>query len=290
MPLLFGIITDTRKNMRFSYLKAVWFFLILFALPVANSKEIIKNAIWCFTIPESAIDFSTDHLIDFQVTYLDAKSKKWKTVQKSKCGWNYQPDFSLQKCYQFVAPASLTAFEITFFFKQKSSKLLIDNIPDSIASYKLIGFRNFSLLEKNNQYKFSQLKEVFVSQTQNIGVYPLKSLSQEPTIETNQLSYLSQSPINIYIEAPDANQMLVLYGCGTPGTLYRIQQWLNGVWIEYQNNWNVKCPHEKFVVNRYIVGLTIQREGIFRVLFDLPSTNTTQIPSLVSNPFQVYSK
>lgn len=251
------------------------------------AKEKVCNSTWCFTLSKSSKVFAVQEIQDFNVRYLDKKTNKWKKVIQSMCGWGYQPDFSLERCYQFVAPSNLKAFEITLFDKRKSVKVLIDQISDTLSKHKLIGFKELVISQKNNQFEYKELPKAFVGE---YVCQELKSIVQYykgPRIKSNQETYLKNASIKIYIEADSLEEQVVLYGCGTPGTLYKVQQWINGDWMDYQNNWGLKCAQEKFVINRYIVGLTIDRIGVFRIVFDKPSVNNESGQRLISNPFQV---
>jgi len=262
-------------------------FLVLFLFQTGTAKEIKNNSLWCFTLSDASTDYLKRDITDFQVKYQNRKTGKWKSVAKSLCGWGYQPDFTLERCYQFYAPSTLSAFEITIFQKQQTVRILIDQFPDTLSKHKLIGFDHLLTNVKNNQYSFKEIKEVVVSSNVNPEVRPMEVYYTYPRIETNQESYSLKSPIKIYIESKDTLQSIVLSGCGTPGTLYIVQQWLNGAWTDYQNMWGVKCGHQKYKVIRYIVGLSIEQTGLFRVVFDDRTENSALYPRLVSNPFEI---
>lgn len=262
-------------------------FLVLFLFQTGTAKEIKNNSLWCFTLSDASTDYIKRDITDFQVKYQNRKTGKWKSVAKSLCGWGYQPDFTLERCYQFYAPSNISAFEITIFQATQSVRVLIDELPDTLSKHKLIGFGHIIVDSKNNQYAFKELKEVGVSAHASREMYPMDAYGAYPRIETNQPTYSPDAPIKIYVESRDTLQSVVLSGCGTPGTLYRVQQWLDGTWIDYQNMWSVKCAHQKYKVIRYIIGLTIDKTGLFRVVFDDWTEKNASNPILVSNPFEI---
>lgn len=261
-------------------------FLVMSVSQQAISKE-IKNSVWCFTLSDASTGLLSKDIIDFNVKYQDRKTGKWKSVAKSLCGWGFQPDFSFERCYQFYAPSNISAFEITIFQKQQTSKILIDQLPDTLSKYKLIGFNHLLISGRSNQNTFKNIEQVKLGSQVNPEIYPMDVFFTHARIETSQQRFEKNSPIKIYIESNDSLQLIVLSGCGTPGTLYILQQWENGAWIDYQNMWGVKCVHQKYKVIRYIVGLTIDHSGIYRVVFDERTENSTLFPLLASNPFEI---
>ncbi len=251
------------------------------------AKAIKDNSLWCFTLSGISNDSIQRDIIDFNVKYLDRKAGKWKSVVESLHGWGYQPDFLLERCFQFYAPSDIKAFEITIILNRQNYKILIDQFPDTLQKYKLIGFSRLLVADKNNQFLFKDINNVKFSNNINPEMRSMDIFNTYPRIETNRESYQQKSPIKIYIESKDTLQSIVLSGCGTPGTLYIVQQWLNGAWTDYQNMWGEKCVHQKYKIIRYIVGLTIDQTGLFRVVFDDRSDNSSSYPVLVSNPFEV---
>jgi len=263
--------------------------LLCLLLGIQNgfSKEVKRNSLWCFTFANTSINDEKGRSVDFNVKYLDKKSNKWKSVQKEQKGWGYQPEFSLDRCCQFLAPADLKAFEISMYINQNKYSLLVDQLPDSISNHKLIGFKNLTMKEKVTQYSYSELKGVVVSKYFNDEMIHYTQMVNTPKVVSNNNSYGINSSIKIYIEANDTTQSIILYGCGTPGTLYIVQQWINGSWVEYKNNWGIKCAQEKFAVKQYIIGLTIEKKGIYRVVFDKPSEMKSLDYPIKSNPFRI---
>lgn len=261
-------------------------FLIMGLFHQVEAKE-VKNSLWCFTLSDNTKAIASKDIDDFFVRYLDLKTKKWKSVPRALCGWGFQPSFTLESCYQFYAPSNLLALEIIVYKDQHKTNILIDQIPDSISKYKLIGFSGLEIKDKNSEQKFSELKSITLHNEFDQELRRLESRSKTPRIEPQKQRYDSNESIKIYIEAIDSIQMIELYGCGTPGTLYRVQQWINGDWVDYNNTWGVKCAQEKFVINRYIVGLIVERVGIFRVVFDKPTVDKNNFHTLVSTPFRV---
>lgn len=265
----------------------VLIFLVLFLFQAGTAQKVENNALWCFTLSEASNGHIQKECADFRVKYRNRKTGKWKSVAKSQCGWGWQPDFTLGRCYQFYAPSTIIAFEVTIFQAPQPVRILIDEFPDTLSKYKMIGFGHLIADIKNNQYAFKYLKEVSVSSHASAEMYSMDAYGIHPRIETNQPAYHPDAPIKIYIESRDTLQSLVLSGCGTPGTLYRVQQWLDGSWIDYQNMWSVKCVHQKYKVIRYIVGLSIDKTGLFRVVFDDWTEKNASNPILVSNPFEI---
>ena len=268
-------------------IKYLLIFLVLFLFQTGTAKEVKNNSLWCFTLSGILNDSIQRNIVDFNIKYKDRKTGKWKSVAKTLCGWGYQPDFLFERCYQFYAPSDLRAFEITIIQNQQNYKILIDQFPDTLSKHKLIGFSHLLVADKNNQFLFKDVNNVKVSDNINPEMRSMDIFNTYPRIETSRGSYQPKSPIKIYIESKDTLQSIVLSGCGTPGTLYIVQQWLNGAWTDYQNMWGVKCVHQKYKVIRYIVGLTIDQTGLFRVVFDDRTENSALYPILVSNPFEI---
>jgi hypothetical protein len=260
--------------------------LVLFLFQAGTAQKVDNKALWCFTLSEASNSRIKKEGVDFQVKYRIRETGKWKSVAKSQCGWGWQPDFTLEPCYQFYAPSTISAFEITIFRAPQPVRILIDEFPDTLSKYKLIGFGRLIADIKNNQYAFKDLKEISVSLHASPEMYSMGA-STHPRIETTQPAYHPDEPIKIYIESRDTLQSVILSGCGTPGTLYRVQQWLDGSWIDYQNMWSVKCVPQKYEVIRYIVGLSIDKPGLFRVVFDDWREKIASNPILVSNPFLI---
>lgn len=262
------------------------FLLLIFSIQ-GSAKESTRNSLWCFAIASSSLVKVDECNVEFNVRYLDRKKKTWKSVQQTQKGWGVQPEFSLDRCFQFFAPANIRAFEISLFINQTRYSILVDQIPDSISRHKLIGFPSIIIKEKNTQFAFQEIKGTIVSDLYSKEMLFLEDIKRAHRVETNKKIYEKSSPIKIYIEAIDSTQLVILYGCGTPGTLYKVQQWINGGWVDYKNTWGVKCGYEKFSIFRYIVGLSIDRIGVFRIVFDKPSDENSIDYLIVSNAFRV---
>ncbi len=265
--------------------KGLALIITMLILLSAFSKD--KNSLWCFTLSNSQKGVSIESTDDFSVKYLEFRTKKWKSVKKQNLGWGYQPDVTLERCYQFYAPANLRAIEIVIYYKQERKTILIDQFPDTLSRHPLIAFLGINIQPKQTEMQFSELKSVKVAKYINKENFSLDLLKKRAKIQTDLLSYPINRRILVYIESSDSNELVQLYGCGTPATLYRVQQWIQGDWTDFRNTWGLKCGHEKFVIKRYIMGFSLDRKGIFRVVFDSPNKKENNLYELLSNPFLV---
>jgi hypothetical protein len=255
------------------------------------SQKKADSTLWCFSVSKFSTALTPSDISQISMSYLAHNGKKWKKRVQQYYFYGYQPALSLYPLFEISLPKKVTALEFSFYYKSEKYSYLIDEIPDTLSKYPLIFLNNFVIDSKQNQYKFKELTQIVVAKQLNNDVVVLDKYKDQPRIQTEFQSYELKSQIRIYIESPEnqANESdgIILSGCGTPGSLYIIQQWINGDWVDYQNKWSLKCVPQKYKVNRYIVGLIIDRVGIFRVVFDDISNRQYSKPYLVSNPFMV---
>lgn len=260
---------------------------VLFLAKEGFSQKKVDSTLWCFSWNFSNQALAVAKINQLSFTYLTQKNKKWKRVAPEKLFWGYQPEISCKGIYQVSLPKSILSIEATFYVSNQKYSILIDEIPDSLSKYPLVYIDELKIEGKQNQYSYRQLTNLKVSKFTNCDLIPLVKINDQPRIQTDQTEYQINAPMKIYVEASENQPDLILSGCGTPGTLYVLQQWLNGAWVEYQNTWSLKCVQQKFKVNRYIVGLSVNKKGIYRVVFDDILNNNINSAILISNPFEI---